>query len=143
MQFSKKEQWIVFASVNGILLLGIILFPLYCEYVPRIPFSDCSLLTYLHIYCPACGGTRALRALLHLDIVGSLLYNPMVIVGFLWLVAYEVGMVKNLIKKGSRQLLLKPWMIYVTLGIWAFYSILRNVLLIWGIDLTGDIIPPM
>ena len=40
-----------------------------------------------HFYCPACGGTRSVIALLHLDIERAFLCNPTVVytgVMFLW-----------------------------------------------------------
>lgn len=140
MQFSRKEQWRIFLTVNLILLVGILLFPVYWRYVPGKPFSRCAMLDYLRLYCPACGGTRALGALLHFDVWGSIQYNPIVLIGAVWLVAYEAGMLKYLVKKRDRDLLVKPWMVYVTLGIWLVYTVLRNVLLMRGIDLVGDVI---
>ena len=43
-----------------------------------------------HFYCPACGGTRSVIALLHLDIERAFLCNPTVVytgVMFLWCIA--------------------------------------------------------
>lgn len=43
-----------------------------------------------HFYCPACGGTRSVIALLHLDIERAFLCNPTVVytgVMFLWSIA--------------------------------------------------------
>ena len=41
--------------------------------------SRCWVWEHWHIYCPGCGGTRALAELLKLHIVKSFLYNPMVL----------------------------------------------------------------
>lgn len=37
---------------------------------------DCALYNRLEIYCPGCGGTRALLSLLRLDFLKSFLYYP-------------------------------------------------------------------
>ena len=140
MVFSRKEQWRIFIAVNAIILLAVLLFPLYDKYVAVLPLSRCGLLEYLHLYCPACGGTRAFAALISFDIPSSLKYNPVVLMTAALLVIYEVMMIKHLIKGGDRELFIKPWMVFVFLGIWLAYSIVRNVLLFNGIDLLGNVL---
>ena len=39
---------------------------------------ECVYLKYLHIICPGCGMTRALRAVVSLDFVNAFTYHPMV-----------------------------------------------------------------
>jgi hypothetical protein len=38
-------------------------------------FPPCILLSTIHLYCPACGNTRSVMALLNLDLVSALHYN--------------------------------------------------------------------
>ena len=45
-----------------------------CFQIPTCPVFE-----YLHFYCPACGATRAVLALLRFDILSSLYYNPFVL----------------------------------------------------------------
>ena len=40
---------------------------------------SCFVSAYWHLYCPGCGGTRALEALLHGRVLTSLLSHPVVI----------------------------------------------------------------
>lgn len=140
MILNRKKQWIVFGVINGFLLFVLLFFPIYWKYIMELPFNKCNMLEYLHIYCPACGGTRAFRAMLELDILSALKYNPIVPVGVVLFVIYEIGMIKYLILKTDRELFVKPWMIYAILIFWGVYFIVRNVLLFYGIDLVGDII---
>ncbi|MEG1683919.1 MAG: DUF2752 domain-containing protein [Oscillospiraceae bacterium] len=42
------------------------------------PFAPCLFYTRWHVYCPGCGGTRALLALLHGDWLRALYYHPAV-----------------------------------------------------------------
>ena len=39
---------------------------------------DCIFLRTFHVICPGCGMTRAIRAVLHMDLYGALMYHPMV-----------------------------------------------------------------
>jgi uncharacterized protein DUF2752 len=42
-------------------------------------YPQCPIFRYLHVYCPGCGATRALAALLHLRIAEALHYNALVV----------------------------------------------------------------
>jgi Protein of unknown function (DUF2752) len=51
-------------------------------------YPQCPVFQYLHIYCPGCGATRALAALLHLRIAEALHYNALVVLLAPVLLAY-------------------------------------------------------
>jgi hypothetical protein len=51
-------------------------------------YPQCPVFQYLHVYCPGCGATRALAALLHLRIAEALHYNALVVLLVPVLVAY-------------------------------------------------------
>jgi len=44
-------------------------------------FPTCPLLALTGLYCPFCGGLRAVHDLTHLDLIGALERNPLVTVG--------------------------------------------------------------
>ena len=140
MTFSKKEQWVIFCAINGILVSVILLYPLYDKYLAGTPYNRCNLLEFFHWYCPACGGTRAFEALINFDILSSLKYNPTVVLGAVVFIIYEVAMIKHLIKGGDREIFIKSWMAFAFLGFWFTYFIVRNVLLYFGIDLVGNVL---
>ena len=135
MVFSRKKQWIIFLAVKGILLFAVLMFPLYVKLVKALPTFECGMLMLFNLYCPSCGGTRAVASLLEFDILASLKYNPIVVVSALILVIYEVAMIFHLIKGGDREFFIKPWMVFAFTGFWFTYFVLRNVLLLLGIDL--------
>ena len=65
-----------------------------------------------HFYCPACGGTRSVIALLHLDIERAFLCNPTVVytgVMFLWCIAG--WMVKKLTAREMKSMKPRLWML--------------------------------
>lgn len=65
-----------------------------------------------HFYCPACGGTRSVMALLHLDIKRAFLCNPTVIyAGVMLLWCFFGYIIKEL--TGTQIKIMKPqlWML--------------------------------
>ena len=77
----KREDNMYYA---GLLLLGaaVIMIPVMRHYIlpmlERLPWS-CVLYRLFGVYCPGCGGTRAVNALLHGHFIMSLWYHPLII----------------------------------------------------------------
>ena len=64
------------------LVLGCIeLFLYFKVLLPQIPTFPCVMYKLWGIYCPGCGGTRAVLALFHGRILESLWYHPFVLYG--------------------------------------------------------------
>jgi hypothetical protein len=76
--------------------------------------------------CPGCGSLRALHQLLHGHLVTAFRYNPMLITLLPFLAWYGA---RYLRQKGSGEpaMLLRPWWLWVVLGIGLAFGILRNV----------------
>ena len=51
-------------------------------------YPQCPVFRYLHVYCPGCGATRALAALLHGRIAEAFHYNALVVLLVPVLLAY-------------------------------------------------------
>jgi len=51
-------------------------------------YPQCPVFRYLHVYCPGCGATRALAALLHARIAEALHYNALAVLLAPVLLAY-------------------------------------------------------
>ncbi|MGN0372670.1 MAG: DUF2752 domain-containing protein [Enterocloster sp.] len=51
----------------------------------------CLFQLFTGLYCPGCGGTRALRALLHGKLILSFQYHPLVLYGLLAVLAEGAG----------------------------------------------------
>jgi Protein of unknown function (DUF2752) len=45
-------------------------------------YPRCPVLLWLHVYCPGCGGTRAVAALLHFRLEEAMHWNAMVVIFF-------------------------------------------------------------
>ena len=93
-----------------------------------------------HFYCPACGGTRSVIALLHLDIERAFLCPPPAappgappprcIAGW---------MVKKLTVREIKSMKPRLWMLILGVCIFFGYAVIRNILVYqFGYDYFGD-----
>ena len=81
----KTIVWGAVSIIAAAIVIWLLLayYPAHYRYFPQCPFYELT-----HLYCPGCGGTRALFYLLHGNIVGVFRNNAMFIptlcfVGFL------------------------------------------------------------
>lgn len=110
------------------------------KFLDTIISQGCSFKTRLHIYCPGCGGTRALKALLQFHPIKSLYYNPIVILLIIIIVILVILKIQE--KKYNKSVYkTRKRVLNSFLVIWFIYFISRNILLIYfGIDFLGDFI---
>lgn len=135
MYFSKKQQWYIFLTVNGLLLFALLVFPFYSEYLAATILTSCKFHIVTGLYCMGCGATRAFNALMHFKILDAFRYNPAIPIGALLFVIYEIAIIVYLIKGKTRPILIKSWMVWTFFGCWFVYSIVLNILLLNGIDI--------
>jgi hypothetical protein len=91
-------------------------------------YPVCPVYRYLHIYCPGCGSTRALAALLHGRIIDAMHYNPLFVMLFPLLVAFGVMMYWKAAVKNEIQWpqLPKPALTFL-LAVVAVFAVARNL----------------
>ena len=72
----KKNRWLILLVPAAVAALILLYFfpPDKCRFWPQCIFRK-----FTGLYCPGCGNTRALAALLHGDIAGSLAKNILLI----------------------------------------------------------------
>lgn len=78
---------------------GIILFLIRDQLISATSyFPPCMFYSVYHLYCPSCGNTRSVIALLHGDILSSLRYNIVIMIsiiftvlGYMELASYSLG----------------------------------------------------
>lgn len=126
------------------LVMGI-LFAVICDvFHLQFPLSSpCFLDEQLHLYCPGCGGTRALFALMRFSLAESVLSNPIVLYLVFLFLYYYIGTTLAVLAKG-RRIYFRPgyWMIWIGVLLIIWTGVLRNVLAIrYGMDYLGDVAP--
>ena len=87
----------------------------------------CPSYTLMHIYCPGCGSTRAVGALMHGDVLLSLRQNPAIVVMLLLAVLYYLEFALKVWGVRLRIPPLHNWkFIAALLVLWVAYAVVRN-----------------
>lgn len=104
-------------------------------------FPPCGLKSFFHLYCPGCGGTRALEHLLHLRFMQSLLCNPLVLFMAISLIYYWLKALIELIRQhGDAFFSIHLGFLWAFLIILVSFFFIRNFLLLkFGIDYLGEL----
>ena len=104
----------------------------------------CSFRAVTGYYCPGCGGTRAIRALLEGDLIASFLYHPFVpyvaVLYALFMISHTVEWIAAR-KKSSHEtrfmkgLSLKSGYLYAGILLILLQWMVKNLLVVFGIHL--------
>lgn len=142
MEKDKRAALFVLLAFNlGALLLValyLILMNIY-DSVAAAPF--CKFQAVFHLYCPGCGGTRSLRALLHGDLISSFLIYPPIPLS-LPVIGYAESLLFIGARRGDPRYILRfnPIALAIPALIVVAFFFIRNALLFAGIDYLGDIL---
>lgn len=92
--------------------------------------SECYMYRMTGYYCPGCGGTRAVQALLHMELMQSLRCHPVVLPGVIMSMVFWSGMTfEKIVRTDIKRFKLRRIYFYVVLGIVIVQWIIKNVLL--------------
>ena len=102
---------------------------------------SCSFKEQYGLYCPGCGGTRALDELLQFDFIESFLYNPLVILLIVYAIIVVVSFVSFFVCKNKLKhikiVLISSVTALIVIGL---VFVIRNYLFVYkGIDFLGDL----
>ena len=124
---NKKANY-YFISILITYLLVVIAVILYFSILhAHFNIPECPIFKYLKIYCPACGGTRAIISLLKLDILKSIYYNPIVVYTVFFVNLYIINELTDMIIHKKLNI---PFKIIVKIGIIILFLnfIIKNVM---------------
>ena len=131
----------IFLALHGVAILAALLLPLYMKIASWIGsiLGGCVLHRFF-IYCPLCGGTRAVAALVRLDFVAAWNYNAFVVILAVMAFCLDIWVWVRYFQKKEPLIILPRWSWIFFCVLLVSYFILRNVLMIFfGIDPTGDL----
>lgn len=131
----------IFLALHGAGILMALLFPLYMKAASWIgsAFGGCIMHRFF-IYCPLCGGTRAVAALLRFDFAAAWNYNAFVVLLCFAILALDVWAWVRYFQKKEPLIIFPKWSWIVFCVVLIIYFILRNCFMIFfGIDPTGDL----
>lgn len=91
---------------------------------------QCGLYKYTGLYCPGCGGQRALHSLLHFDILSALKYNILIfpavpILLYLYYLLIRIYLVKD--RGANHQLYLSNKFAIIFVLVLVTFFIIRNI----------------
>lgn len=135
-----RHPWFLLGHL--IALIGVLMLPVYRQLTDCLPsnLSGCALHDYLFIYCPVCGGTRAVEAILRLNFVAAFQWNAYVTLLVLLILSLDVIAWIRYARKKEPLLRIPAWGWIAFVLSLIGYFILRNYLMIaHGIDPTGDL----
>lgn len=96
-----------------------------------VVFKSCLFRQITGLYCPGCGGTRALILLLHGKILTSIIYHPFTIYILVIFLIFYISQSARFITKGSiNGVQFHKWMIIVGGIILILNFMIKNIILI-------------
>ena len=124
-------------------LLLLLFFVAFCAYALLMRalfpggYFDCLLGDALRLYCPLCGGTRALLSLLSGDLGAALRYNFAVMAAIPVALLFELRALCLLWQRSQKPFL--PRALYpITVAYLIAWMLVRNTAMLLGVDPTGD-----
>ena len=134
-----RKNLAVLLSLNLSLLFISLLYALAFAKNPEA--FDCVIKRAFGFYCPACGGSRSLAALLRLDFIDSFILYPPLLISALVILSCDIRLFLSVIKntdKYTKNYKYYPFIIIPVSIILNF--IIRNIFLFSGVDYIGDIL---
>jgi hypothetical protein len=104
--------------VGGAVLLVALIVVLW-RFDPSVStlLPPCPFQTATGLYCPGCGSTRALHALLHADLPAALSMNPLMVIAIPLVIALSLRPAWSY----------RAWVPWTILGVIVAFGILRNI----------------
>ena len=105
------------------------------------PVVTCPLHDLFHLYCPLCGGSRAILSLLRLDFPTAFRVNPAVLLSLPVVLFYYLRALVAFFCGDVFLFRIPRGWTFVLLCLFGVFFVVRNVLLLaFGFDPTGDFI---
>lgn len=124
MEKNKKRFLIVLILYVAIIFIVYMYFKFFNNIIPS---PTCFIYSTFHIYCPACGITRALFYFVFGNFIASIIYNPIVIYIFMVATSYLLIEFINIVFHKNIKFRILPT-VYIGLAILILDCIIKNIL---------------
>lgn len=134
MNSENKALYIFGWVVAGIIIVAVAVGKIFSISLSSI-VSPCLFHSWFGLYCPGCGGTRAVISLFQGHIVRAFIFHPVVPYAMIIYVWYMVSNTIQLLLKGKYKIGMKYNDRYLWLALWIIIvsCIIKNVVYIgWG-----------
>ena len=132
-----KKRILLFSALNILVLAASLVYNCFFE---RGAVGNCVFLSVFGFYCPGCGGSRSLNALLNFNPLRSFIYYPPIIITSLILLYTDIMLVISTVKNEKRIIGLS-YKIFLLIPVSIIIQFaLKNVLLLFKIDLLGNVL---
>lgn len=133
----EEENWLYWAGVLMLPIIAISAIVVAKWVVPNFEQAECLFWYLWRAYCPGCGGTRSLLALMEGDILLSIWYHPLIMYGItfyaLFIITHTLEKLHVPFVKGMR---FRVWYLYGALILLLVNCVFKNVLnFVFGITM--------
>ena len=129
-KFSRNCYYVFLGIIAVFVICIVILYILQISVTDIYPYP-CLLFDKMWLYCPGCGGTRAVDYLIKGEWLLSFKYHPVVLYSFFFVTSYVVSHTLNIFTKGKiKAMQFNPVYFYVMIAIILIQCIIKNILVI-------------
>jgi len=127
--FSRKCYYI---CIGLCAVVGICWFTVWFFHIDiRKLLPPCSLYSLTGLYCPGCGGTRALVLFFQGHFIQSFLHHPVIVYAAFLLIPFMVSHTLSILTRNRiKGFLFRPIYFYIMIGVIIVQCIVKNVLLV-------------
>jgi len=130
LRFSRNCYYVCLGIIAVLAVLYIVLLILDIPLTKIYPYP-CTLYAATNLYCPGCGGTRALAYLLKGNLIKSFIYHPVILYTAVLVGCYVITHTLNIFTKGKIKAMgFRPVYFYIMVAIILLQCIIKNVLVI-------------
>lgn len=136
MKLLKNKNTLIFLILNlSVLIISLVYNFLFKERL----ISECVFLNTFGFYCPGCGGSRSLNALLSFNLYKSFIYYPPILITSLILIYVDIKLIYSAFKLRDKAHINPSVFLIIPIAI-ILNFVIRNILLFSGIDVLGNVL---
>lgn len=135
--YISKTEKRAFIIMNVLLILFLCFFIFYhitdySFFQPDKP--SCVMKMFFHLYCPGCGGSRALDCFLHGRLIQSFLFQPVIVYLAAYFLSYYIPALMRMtgLYKGKYNPRFYLYPLFGLLALIILFFVIRNLLLVYG-----------